>query len=39
MKWTQIVRQNMFNKEGSFFISKYSNEFKLEVVKYYSFIY
>ena len=24
-----------FNKEGSFFMSKYSKEFKLEVVKYY----
>ena len=25
----------MFNKEGSFFMSKYSNELKLEVVNYY----
>ncbi len=25
----------MFNKEGSFFMSKYSNEFKLKVIEYY----
>ena len=32
--WTQIVRQK-FNNLGLIFMSKCSNEFKLELVKYY----
>ena len=35
LKWAQIVRQNLFNKEGSFFMDKYSSEIKLKVIKYY----